>query len=411
VTAAARLEAAGQQHLVRHATDFAAGDRERFLTEAAAFPWEALAAARDAPAPPPRVLRPPLALTLGRQRGVAGLRERLRRLGEGLLAGGRVATVLLAGGDGSRLGLSGPKGSFVLGPEPDRTLYAILAEHVAAAGRRAARPVPLYVLTSPGTEAATREAFAEGAERWGLAEGQVVFLSQGRLPVTDPEGRALLAGPGRLLLAPDGHGGLLEALLAAGILEDLEARGVDVLTTFQVDNPLSRPLDPVLLGWMVERRLDLATKGVRRLEGEKVGVLARDLEGRLRIVEYSELPAEGLPEGLVYGSVALHAFGVRWLRRALAEGGPLPLHVARKRATCWRDGGGEEAVEALKHERFLFDVFPRAPRAEVQEVVREREFAPVKNAEGPDSPETARALVAAEARRREAEGGPTGGGA
>jgi UDP-N-acetylglucosamine/UDP-N-acetylgalactosamine diphosphorylase len=405
------LEGADQAHLVEHAGTLAPEEADAFLRYAAARPWDEVAAARrDSerhPGPPP-VLRPPQALTLGRVHAVGGLGPRLRERGRALVAEGRVATLLLAGGQGTRLGIEGPKGAFVLGPEPDRSLYAIHAERVVAAGRETGRAIPLVVLVSGATEEATRAAFDAGAATWGLEEGQVRFLRQRELPVTDAEGKALLADRGRLAMAPDGHGGALGALVRTGALEDLAASGVDVLTTFQVDNPLGLPLDPLMLGWMVERDLQTVGKAVRRLPDEKVGVYTRDTLGRHRIVEYSEFPDGGMPEDLVMGSIALHAFSVPWLVLLFGDGFRLPFHLARKKVPFLGADGAVERPDApngTKLEQFIFDVIPEAERAEVQEVVRDHEFAPVKNAEGVDSPETARALVAAEVRRWHASRG------
>jgi UDP-N-acetylglucosamine/UDP-N-acetylgalactosamine diphosphorylase len=407
--AARRLEQAGQGHLVLHARTllpFASGE---FLGMAAGFPWEEIERGfRHPPPPPPPTLRPPQALTWKRQEREPGLRRRLADLGWRFLAGGRVATVLLAGGQGTRLGADVPKGCLVLGPEPDRTLYRVHAERVAAVGRRAGRAVPLFVVVSGATEEPTRRAFADPAA-FGLEPGQVRFVVQRELPALDDEGRALLAAPGRLATAPDGHGGFLRVMLEDGTLDGLLRDGFDALTTFQVDNPLALPLDPVMLGWMVERRAHAVGKAVRKRDpSEKVGVYARDLEGRHRIVEYSEVPAEGLPPEVVLGSIALHGFALRWLVETLrAPLDALPLHRARKKVPFLASDGRVEqpsTPNAWKLERFVFDLLPHAPRVEVHEVAREREFAPIKNATGEDSPETARALVEAEARRRAAEG-------
>lgn len=400
-----RLNACGQAHLVTHAASLPPAARDAFLANAAAHPWEELVrTALHGPGAGPPELRPPSALTLRRQQAVGGLRARLARLGMERLARGEVAALLLAGGQGTRLGHPGPKGTFVLGPEPDRSLYAVLVETVVAVGRAAGRPVPLVVLTGPDTDAATQQAFERSGASWGLAAGQVTFVRQGLLPALSPEGRALLAGPGLLALAPDGHGGALPALLRDGVVTRLLSQGVRCLTTFQVDNPLARPVDPVLLGWMLERRAEAAGKAVRKASpGERVGVFARDLDGRTRVVEYSELQGVGGAEALLLGSIAVHAFDLAWVD-ALAAAGPLPLplHAARKKVACL-DGEGvlrtPQQENAIKLERFLFDLFPHAPRVEVQEVDRAREFAPIKNAEGADSPASARALVEAEVRR------------
>ncbi len=407
--AARRLEVVGQGHLVLHAGSLPPADRSRFLIDAAGAPWEALRQALERPGPGASpTLRPPQGLTVKRQMSEGGLRPRMKDIGRRMLRGGRVATLLLAGGQGTRLGLCGPKGELVLGPEADRSLFAIQAERVAAAGREVGRKVPLIVLVSEATEAATREAFDRGAAAWGLDPAQVEIVRQGMLPALDDGGRALLEAPGRLALAPDGHGGLLDAIARAGVLDRLGEAGVDVLTTFQIDNPLALPLDPVMLGWMVERRAQAVGKAVRRLPGERVGVFARDVQGRHMVVEYSELPPDDSADELKMGSIALHAFSVEWLRRLVRSRVSLPLHRAHKRVPHLDENGRlvtPDDPNAWKFERFVFDTFPHAERVEVHEVLREREFAPVKNAEGVDSPETARALVAAEVRRTYEERG------
>jgi UDP-N-acetylglucosamine/UDP-N-acetylgalactosamine diphosphorylase len=406
-THTARLQAVGQGHLVEHAATLPEASRAPFLAQAAALPWEEIAAAFDRPSETPLLLRPPEALTLRRQRNEPGYPLRLAERGRALLSEGRVAALLLAGGQGTRLGHPGPKGTFVLGWEDDRSLYAILCERVGAVGARAGRKVPLVVLVSGDTEAPTRAAFSDRA-CFGLDPSQVSFVRQGELPALDDGRKALLAAPGRLAMAPDGHGGALEAVAAAGVLDTLAGAGVEVLVTFQVDNPLGRPLDPVFLGWMAERRAAAAGKAVRaRSPSEKVGVFARDAQGRTRVVEYSERPPEFPPE-LVLGSIAVHAFSVSFLRSFVASGARLPLHLARKRVAHLSAGGArvEPATpNAWKLERFLFDLFPHAPRATVHEVDRRREFAPVKDATGEDGPEAARAAVAEEIRRWHREAG------
>jgi UDP-N-acetylglucosamine/UDP-N-acetylgalactosamine diphosphorylase len=400
---AARLRQAGQAHLLDHAATLDAERRAAFLDEVALVPWERLAAALQGEgAPRPPDLRPPEALTLRRQANEPGIARRLGDLGRALLGAGRVGLVLLAGGQGTRLGFPGPKGTFVLGPEADRSLYAILFERVAATARRAGRDVPVVVLVSRDTEEGTR-AHLEAGGWFGLSPERVRFVRQGEMPAVDDDGRALLAGPGRLALAPDGHGGLVEAMHRAGAFTWLAEQGVEVLATAQVDNPLVRPLDPVFLGWLVERQAVAAGKAVRKCTpGEKVGVFARGLDGRVRIVEYSELPEDGAPD-LVLGSIAVHLFSVPWIARLLADPGfALPWHRARKKVAHLGPDGRivtPEQPNAVKLEQFLFDLLPMAPRVAVQEVDRQREFAPVKNASGEDCPDTARSLVAAEIAR------------
>lgn len=399
--ATSEMAAQGQAHLIEHAETLPAEQAAEFLAAAAAHPWAEIREALGSDVSGPGELRPAHGLTWKRQQAQGGVRERLARLGNAFLAGGRVATVLLAGGQGTRLGHAGPKGTFCLGPDDDRTLFHMLCERLLRAGRRTGRSVPLFVLVSPMTDAATREAFAAN-DNYGLAADDVRFVLQGQLPAVDAEGRALLSAPGELAMAPDGHGGVWSALVRDGILDELAERGVDAITTFQVDNPLARPVDPVMLGWMIERKAQVVSKTVAKAApDERVGVLAREVSGRHRIVEYSELPDE-VPENVNQGSIAIHAFGVRFLRDLFASGYRLPLHRAFKKVP-YIDASGTRVEpcepNAYKLERFLFDVFPQAERLEMHEVKRAFEFAPVKNADGVDSPVTARLLVDTEVRR------------
>lgn len=398
-----RLATTGQAHLLRHAEALAPAPRAAFLAELDTIPWERVAAAFRSPAggvPPD--LRPPECLTWRRQVNEAGFGRRLAEQGRALLAAGRVATVLLAGGQGTRLGFPGPKGTFVLGPEPDRTLYAVLLERVLAVSRVAGKPIPLVLLVSRETEQGTRAALTAAA--WhGLDPAFVRIVRQGELPALDADGRALLAGPGRLAVSPDGHGGLVEALRRSGTFDWLAGLGVECLTTHQVDNPLGRALDPVFLGWLLDRRAVAAGKAVRKRDpGEKVGMYARGVDGRVRIVEYSEITPSAAAE-LQLGSIAIHAFSLPWLRQQLEDPAfGLPFHHARKKVPSWTPEAGlvvPERENAVKLEQFLFDLLPLAPRVAVHEVDRAREFAPIKNATGDDSPDTCRAAVVAEIAR------------
>ena len=398
-----RLRAAGQSHLIAHSETLDHGARVRFERQLATVPWqECRTAMGAAQATSMAVLRPPIALRWKRQRAEGGLRGRLAAKGRELLDRGKIAAFLLAGGQGTRLGVDGPKGNVALGPERDRTLYRIHAERVARWSERTGHAIPLLVLVNEATEAATRRTFDEYGDSFGLRKGQVTFLVQGWLPCFDLDGRALLSGPGALATAPDGHGGAHTALRTSGAAERLLNAGYEVLSTFQVDNPLARPLDPVMLGWMRERHAHVVTKAVAKTTPEeRVGVYARDLSGRHRIVEYSELPDEGA-ENLTLGSIAIHAMRLRWLHESYASGYVGPLHRAIKKSSYWTEETGHvnpSEPNATKLERFIFDILPEAKTLEVHEVCRAWEFAPVKNATGVDSLQSAQELVGAEVLR------------
>jgi UDP-N-acetylglucosamine/UDP-N-acetylgalactosamine diphosphorylase len=320
-----------------------------------------------------------------------------RRAGDDLLRAGRAGVLLVAGGQGSRLGFDGPKGVFPVGPVSHATLFEIHSRKVAALERKYGAPVPFYIMTSEVNDAPTR-AFFEKHDYFGLAPDTVRFFIQGMGPALWPDGRMVLERPDRIFVSPDGHGGILEALRRSGSLDDMTARGLSTLYYFQVDNPLVEIADPGFLGIHARRGADVSVKVCAKrdaAEGLGVSVLRG---GRPAIVEYTELTDAQknarLPDGALrfrFGSVAIHVFSLAFLRRE--ADGRLPLHVAHKKVPfCGDDGRAVEPdrPNAYKFEKFIFDVLPDAGTAVNVEFAREDEFSPVKNATGNDSPDTAR---------------------
>ncbi|MDX6646716.1 MAG: UDP-N-acetylglucosamine/UDP-N-acetylgalactosamine diphosphorylase [Miltoncostaeaceae bacterium] len=323
-----------------------------------------------------------------------------RDAGETLLRQGKLAAVLLAGGQGTRLGFDGPKGAFPFAPVTRRTLFHHHAAKVAAIRARYGCELPLYVMTSPQNDAETRALF-EAEERYGLPEGTLAFFVQGTMPAVDLEtGAVLLEARDRLALSPDGHGGLLAALRRAGVLDELRERGIETILTFQVDNPLLRLARPELIGHHALRRAEMSSVVVsKRTPEERMGVVAT-VDGRTAVVEYSDLPDElanrRAPDGsleLWAGSIAVHCLQRTFVERLTEGGVALPFHRAEKRvAHVTLDGARiePERPNAVKFETFLFDALPLAERTATVESERSEEFSPIKNASGADSPETAR---------------------
>jgi len=215
----------------------------------------------------------------------------------------------------------------------------------------------------------------------------------------------LLAGPGQLALSPDGHGGLLAALQRSGLMRELSTRGIQTLYYHQVDNPTTIVCDPAFIGWHLLERADVSTKVVaKRSAEEKMGV-AVSVDGVTRIIEYSDLPADIAAQTdehgqlrIWAGNTAMHVFQRAFLERAVQDATALPFHIARKAVPYWTKDSGvvePQSPNAYKFERFIFDVLPRAERALIVEADRAAEFNPVKNKDGADSPETARAALQA----------------
>jgi UDP-N-acetylglucosamine/UDP-N-acetylgalactosamine diphosphorylase len=393
------LEQHGQEHCLRWWDCLDDSQRNSLLTELRALDLgrlRELYEKRDGaiPLPDPAAIRPVPVARLEPED------TKTRQLGEEALRRGEVAALVVAGGQGSRLGFDHPKGMFPIGPVSQKSLFQVHAEKVLALTRRYGRPVPLLVMTSPATHDETEAFFAEH-KRFGLTPDQVFFFRQGTMPALDLEtGRILLEAPGRLFASPNGHGGTLTALAESGLLAQLRNRGIRQIFYFQVDNPLIKVADPLFLGHHIAKRAEVSSRIVPK-EGptDKLGNLVL-VDGRCTIIEYSDLPEDLARETdaagrlrIWAGSPAIHVFAVDFLERITGGRPQIPFHIARKKVPYLDDKGRlvqPERENALKFEMFIFDVLPLAERWTVVETSRSEEFVPLKNASGPDSPETVR---------------------
>jgi UDP-N-acetylglucosamine/UDP-N-acetylgalactosamine diphosphorylase len=317
--------------------------------------------------------------------------------GEAALRRGEVAVVIVAGGQGTRLGFDGPKGCYPIGPVSDRSLFQIHCEKIAALGARHGRTPPLYVMTSDENHEATDRFLAEH-RRFGLPH--LKLFRQGTMPaVAASSGAVLLAERDRVALSPDGHGGTLRALDRGGCLDDMRDRGVETVFYLQVDNPMVAIADPGFVGAHRRAGADVSSKVVRKRDpAEKVGVVA-EREGRQLVIEYSDLPASLADQrradgSLAYsaGSIALHVFRLGFMAD-LARSAELPFHRARKQVPYLDEQGNRiepVTANAIKFEQFIFDTLPLARRSLVIETSRTAEFEPLKNATGSSSPESVR---------------------
>jgi len=321
--------------------------------------------------------------------------------GEAALRAGRVGTLLVAGGQGTRLGFDGPKGAFPIGAVSHRTLYQIHAERLLALGRRYGTIPPLYLMTSDANHDATCAQFAEH-DSYGLPTDRALIFQQGLAPAVDETGRLLLGAKDHVVMTPNGNGGLFAAMRDGGAFAHMRDNGVDVISYIQVDNPLALSCDPLFVGYHLHRESHFSCKAIDKVgPQEKVGCYAL-VRGRLRIVEYTELPAELAEqrddEGeLLYGQSNPGLFV--WSREfceAQAAREDLPFHKAHKKIPHI-DANGKLVKPTepcgYKFESFAMDTLPDAPRSLVMWCNRDAEFAPVKNATGTDSPESARRLM------------------
>ena len=325
--------------------------------------------------------------------------------GEEQLRDGRVGAILVAGGQGTRLGFDKPKGMFPIGPVSERSLFQVFCEQLLARGRRAGAVIPYFIMTSDATHDDT-VAFFEEHHFFGLKPGDVYFFRQGKLPaVCDQTGRIHLAEKHEVALTPDGHGGILKALRAAGLLDLMRDRGLESLYYHQVDNPMAIVCDPAFLGLHALHGSDISTKVVNKVAPEeKTGVLV-NVDGQTQIIEYSDMPVERTrevePDGTLRfraGNTAMHVIRRGFLQDLVDQGRDLPYHRAHKPVPCIDRSGqriepAPTAKNAFKFEQFIFDTLPLAATALVVEADRAAEFNPVKNREGADSPKTSRQAI------------------
>ncbi len=334
--------------------------------------------------------------------------------GAELIGTGRVAAFTVAGGQGTRLGYDGPKGCFPGAAVSNKPLFACLAEWIAAAQSRYCRdthcPIPWYIMTSPLNHAATVRFFKENGY-FGLKKHDVMFFSQGVMPSFDmATGKVLLDQTHLPAVSPDGHGGSIKALAESGALADMARRGVEHLSYTQIDNPLVRVIDPAFIGlhaFAPDSSGEMSSKMCPKAgPDEKVGVICR-VGGKTAVVEYSDMPAElssavGSDGRLRFeaGNIAVHVIGVKFLQKLAlggADGGiALPYHRAEKMVPFIDLATGQRVEpqknNAVKLELFVFDALPLAEKSIVLETERVEEFAPIKNAEGADSPESCRRI-------------------
>ncbi|HEX3998686.1 MAG TPA: UTP--glucose-1-phosphate uridylyltransferase [Pirellulales bacterium] len=372
-----------------------------FAGQEAATDWAALARRAE---PPPAFRLP----EHGEQSEFSPDEARMR--GEAAFAAGEVGAILVAGGQGTRLGWSHPKGTYPIGPVSKAPLFQILFERLAAHGRRYGTRLPLYLMTSLATHQET-VAYLDEHQRFGVVADDLRIFCQGQMPAVEAStGRVLLESAGRIALSPDGHGGMLAALATSGGLQDMQCRGLRHLFYFQVDNPLVPIGDPEFLGYHLLSGSEMSTLVVaKQRPKEKLGVLAA-IDGQVRIIEYSDMPDDVAHErdasgGLRFwaGNTGVHFFEREFLERVQHSAAGLPMHLARKKVSCVavdRDTSPGTRVEpdapnAIKFERFVFDLLPEARHAIVVESDAARTFAPVKNGPGEptDSPEAAQAAM------------------
>lgn len=324
-------------------------------------------------------------------------KNELQKIGEDEIKQGHYAVITMAGGQGTRLGHSGPKGTYSLDTiKGKKYIFEIIVDTLKQANKKYGVSIPWYIMTSRENNQETIK-FLEQNNYFGYNKEDVKFFVQGELPLIDIEGKVILDKNGKIKEAADGNGGIYEAFARKGLIKELKNNKIDWIFVSGIDNILSNFVDPILLGLTIKEKNVIASKSVVKTNPkEKVGVFCK-MNGKPKVIEYIDLPEEMAEERdenneLIYGDVNI---GTYLYNRSVFEDladAKLPYHAAFKKSG-YLDLNGKfiepEEPNVYKFEAFIFDAFPRYNEMTILRVKRQDEFAPIKNRTGNDSPETA----------------------
>ena len=326
-------------------------------------------------------------------------REKYERLGENIIKNNKYAVVTMAGGQGTRLGHNGPKGTFDFGLASHKTIFEILCEKLKDAYKKYDVYIPWYIMTSKENNSDTIEFFEKNGY-FNYPKENVIFFVQDELPMLNEKGKIIIGQDKRVKQAADGHGGIFTSMEKNGIIENMKERKIEWLYIGGVDNVLANFADPIFIGLAIDKNVLVAGKSlVKAYPEEKVGVFCMK-DGKPSVIEYSEISKEMAEERdergeLRYGEshILCNLFNIKAIEQISKN--KLPYHVAHKKCNYINEKGElviAEEPNAYKFEAFIFDAFERMEKMAILRVKREEEFAPIKNAQGEDSPETARRL-------------------
>ena len=395
--AKALLEEKGQAHVLEGFYSLSEEEQKQLLNQIEGVDFSAIEAARNHVKPERGNITPMGAMELWE---IEENKARFEETGKRALREGKVAALLLAGGMGTRLGSDKPKGMTRVGIEKDFSIFECLIKNLLAVTEPLQAYAPLYIMTSEKNDEETRRFFRE-KNYFGYPEREVTFFRQDMAAAVDFDGKLLKEAPGRLATSPNGNGGWFLSMKKAGLLPDLHRRGVEWINLFAVDNVLQKICDPAFVGATLLSGADCSGKVIPKAEPEeKLGVLCLE-NGHPSIVEYYEMTEDmrtlrDKKGDLLYrfGVILNYMFRLEKLEEIASV--KLPLHIVEKKIP-YIDGSGKlispEEPNGYKFESLVLDMIMMMDEVIAYEVVREKEFAPIKNLHGADSLDSARELL------------------
>lgn len=326
-------------------------------------------------------------------------KEELEQIGFHAIADGKIGAVLLCGGQGTRLGYSHAKGMFNIGITREISIFSLHFEYLCAVAKRAGRWFPIYIMTSVYNREEI-ENFLKEHSFFGYDFSSVHFFTQNMAPSTDFEGKIYQSSPSSLVLSPDGNGGWFSSLASEGYLDDIREKGLEWLNVIAIDNVLQKTSDPRFIGAVIRENAACGAKVVKKANpDERIGLICQN-DGHPAVIEYFELDRlkkekSISTEKMEYGVILNYLFRVDEMEKTLSH--KLPVHKARKKIPYYRDGEyvKPETENGFKYEMLATDLVERMPSCLAYEILREKEFAPVKNRTGIDSVESAREMLLA----------------
>lgn len=387
-----------QEHLLQYYEELDETEQKELLEQIAATDMEILEVCKHKDQITQRGVITPLAAMELQE--IEEKREEFTALGMELLRAGKVGAVLLAGGMGTRLGSDDPKGMYNVGITRELSIFECLINNLMEVVRQTDTWIPLFIMTSDKNNDATVRFFQE-KHYFGYKEQYVHFFRQEMAAATDYQGKILLEEKGKLSTSPNGNGGWFISMQRSGMLRIVQEAGIEWLNVFAVDNVLQKIADPCFIGATAAKQCAVGSKVVRKqTPDEKVGVMCLE-DGKPSIVEYMELTEEmknardekGNP-AYQFGVILNYLFREKELERIMEA--KMQVHIAEKKIPCLNEEGvfvKPEEPNGYKYENFILDMIHQLGSCLPYEVVRQKEFAPIKNRTGADSVDTARVLL------------------